>query len=542
MKKCMILAVMLSLVFFGCSDDDVSGAPDNTATLSAEGESSSSERNAEESSSSIEFHSLCKVSGDWGSRGGCAEISPRGEGDLWSMRDHKVNTRIYMDESAVFGEGAGEFFFETDSAEGGGSEIIWTNSRVILPEFSGLLHANIHLVTGTLPYDPFCNIGFNIAGFDSSGRALTADISAWEGICVIYEGSIVPSIQLDLGDSLNREIGNALPSVKIKSQKGPQCYEWSQFKQATPSDGGVSISGEEAAKKVARVVFHFQEEPDDMHDGYEVIEFIAIGTSRDQPAGLSSSSEQESSSSVTIPPVCAAHENWCYSDMSELRWCLEYGDGCTKECARNDANMWFDGDKQIYPAIDDIDEFLKIGVGFREFFFETDSVEGGKSRIELDNGTSRSPEFSGFLRGAIQLDKGDLPGNPYADIVFYTAGGDSSSGKANTIDISDWEGLCVYYQGTMRPTIQLDLGDSINKEIGYALPSVKIYSRPKSQCFGWEQFEQLDRDENAKIISGEEASKNVARIIFHFQKKPNADTEGYECFEFIAIGTIANYI
>ena len=270
MKRLMFLTGALSLALLACSGDDVSGTSDSLESSAAENESSSS----------ADF-ALCKVRGDWGSCGGCAETPPSGHGDLWSTGNLKVKTASLIDPASL-GDRAGEFFFETDSAEGGGSEIIWSDNHYVLPEFTGLLLANIHLVTGTLPYNPFCNIGFNVAGFDSSGNAISADVSDWNGICVLYEGSISPTIQLDLGDSLNQKMGHSLPSVKMVSQKEPQCYEWSQFKQSDLKEGYEAISGEEAAKKVVRIVFHFQEKPNEELNGYDLVEFIAIGTNRDE--------------------------------------------------------------------------------------------------------------------------------------------------------------------------------------------------------------------------------------------------------------------
>lgn len=302
--KSYMLAGMIAIALVACSNDGVSGLPDGPETSITETKSSSSDFDLEYSSSSLDesssslenilsstkqeisssstFHPLCKVSGDWGSRGGCSEMWPRGDGDLWSNGKLKVNTSLYMEDSVSFGEGAGEFFFETDSIDGGASQIIWSDGKNVLPEFNGLLYAMIQLVRGNLSYKPFCNIGFNIAGFDSSGHAISADISAWNGICVLYQGTISPTIQLDLGDSVNKKIGYALPSVKMSSQEDPQCFEWNQFKQSNLDDDFEIISGEDAAKKVVRIIFHFQEKPDTEFDGYEGVEIIAIGTNRDE--------------------------------------------------------------------------------------------------------------------------------------------------------------------------------------------------------------------------------------------------------------------
>ena len=128
MKKYMFMAGLFSLTLLACSDDDISSAQSDSGSSTIENNSSSStsdlERSSsllEESSSSLEkvsssskleisssssFHPLCKVSGDWGSRGECSEIWPRGDGDLWSNGDLKVNTSIYIDDTASFGERA----------------------------------------------------------------------------------------------------------------------------------------------------------------------------------------------------------------------------------------------------------------------------------------------------------------------------------------------------------------------------------------------------------------------------------------------------
>lgn len=131
--KSYMLAGMIAIALVACSNDGVSGLPDGPETSITETKSSSSDFDLEYSSSSLDesssslenilsstkqeisssstFHPLCKVSGDWGSRGGCSEMWPRGDGDLWSNGKLKVNTSLYMEDSVSFGEGAGEFFF-----------------------------------------------------------------------------------------------------------------------------------------------------------------------------------------------------------------------------------------------------------------------------------------------------------------------------------------------------------------------------------------------------------------------------------------------
>lgn len=305
-KLCAASAVMFSLMLLACSNDNVTGSSEDPNVLTAE-KNQSSGVDAGHSSSSVEVLSsssiereassssrslvLCKVSGDWG-YDGCYFGPSFSEGDLYSEKNRIVKTNVYASDYAKFGERAGEIFFETDSVDGENTQIFWSPDSS--SEFSGLLSAVYRFNQGGTNKNPYFNIGFYVAGFDSDGTMLSADISNWGGICMMYRGSIDPVIQLDLGNSLNRKIGNALPSVTVTTQKDDEsstfsqvhhstneilCYEWSQFKQPNVEGKHDIISGEDAAKHVAKVVFHFQSKPD---VDYGFFTFLAIGTNRDE--------------------------------------------------------------------------------------------------------------------------------------------------------------------------------------------------------------------------------------------------------------------
>ena len=134
---------------------------------------------------------------------------------------------------------------------------------------------------GSMDSDPFFDIGFYVAGFDTDGKMLSANIQNWNGICVVanYEGSndIRLTMQMDLGDSINSKIGDALPEVVLESSDSTQCFEWNQFKQPTTNKEHEIISGEEAAKHAARIIFHFQASSD---DDLVVFNISAIGSNR----------------------------------------------------------------------------------------------------------------------------------------------------------------------------------------------------------------------------------------------------------------------
>ena len=284
------------LAIIACSDNVAGSSEDPNTVTAKNNQSSSSDVEISssaiiESSSSIKTLSsssekvvLCKVSGGWG-------CSIGGTGDLWKSGDFKVKTNLYTEDSSKFGKHAGDLFFETDSIIGGETRIIWYHNNSVVPEFgSGSLNALVFLDNGEMVGNPFFDIGFYVAGYDTNDVILSADISNWNGICVLASyGSVVKddrdakkielSLQLDLGDSINKKIGYALPSVKMSPKGESQCYEWKQFQQPEIEKEHEIISGEYAAKHVERIVFHFQSKTtqDTLY-----FDFLAIGTNRDE--------------------------------------------------------------------------------------------------------------------------------------------------------------------------------------------------------------------------------------------------------------------
>lgn len=214
---------------------------------------------------------LCKVVGL-----GCVTIY---EGDLWSgaywddESEADVQTSLYAEDKSQFGINAGKWFLDVDSIDGGKSTIQWAvpvgnekDSASILPvmEECGDLCGTFKLDRGDLNYDPFVQVGFNVAGFDSNGVALTVDVSNWTGICLMYQATIGASLVLDVGDSLNKALEYDLPFATLpKSTAGSsRCFEWSKFKRA---GWGAAIEGweddtvgEMAARHLSKVYIQFQ--------------------------------------------------------------------------------------------------------------------------------------------------------------------------------------------------------------------------------------------------------------------------------------------
>ena len=328
-KFYMACAGAMSLVALGCADDNISGSsedpnvlmayasssssvPDGVLSSSDLGLSSSKEietlPNSTESSSSSSqdvppFSSssmnvssssvyrppvLCKASGGVGCAGSY------GYGDLWGLDNigdsvAHVYVEKFAEDPSKLGRDAGKWFWEADSADGGKSTIEWLYDFQAEPYevpadslllYGGGIGGLAHLDKGSLTYNPFVSVGFNVAGFDSNGVALSADISNWNGICIAYTSDVAPTLSLDLGDSLNQELRMALPSVALpKTMAGTsKCIEWSKFEMPSWSKNyKYKITGEEAAKHVVRIVFRMQGQSGKTYS----FDIMAVGTNLD---------------------------------------------------------------------------------------------------------------------------------------------------------------------------------------------------------------------------------------------------------------------
>ncbi|MBO7412329.1 MAG: hypothetical protein J6U20_01520 [Fibrobacter sp.] len=195
-------------------------------------------------------------------------------GELWNfLKNEKVQTSLYADSTWPQGtSNGGEWFYESDSVKGGSSSAFYWG----LEDYEGASIDEIRADRGHLHFevtftkkqhdpDPYGDIGFYVAGFDSNGNALPADISNWNGICVVYSteelSSILLELMLDLGDSINRDLAYDLPKVTLPlSQKYQEfCFAWSDFKQGgwgKEKEGyKYSITGDDAAQKAVKIFF-----------------------------------------------------------------------------------------------------------------------------------------------------------------------------------------------------------------------------------------------------------------------------------------------
>lgn len=164
---------------------------------------------------------------------------------------------------------------ETDSADGGKSSIVWpevfqdgVDSMTSINEaYYGICGTAI-LDKGSLTYQPFVSVGFSLAR-DSSGNPVPVDVSNWGGICISYTSEYAPSIELDLGDSVNTDVLRyAVPTVGLTKSAvvtNVKCLPWSSFKIPSwfrgDDQGWKEDTGAKAAKQLVGVRFRLQAHP-----------------------------------------------------------------------------------------------------------------------------------------------------------------------------------------------------------------------------------------------------------------------------------------
>ena len=163
---------------------------------------------------------------------------------------------------------AGYWFSYGDGGDGGKSRVEWkvppgndysadALDPVVLA--CGGVCGTAILDKGTLTYQPFVGIGFNVVGEGASGDPEPGDATAWGGVCITYSSAAAPTLELGLG-SFDAEIGYANPAANLnKSAAGTsKVLAWSDFKQPSWYKGATKVSGAEAAKKLVAVKFKIQ--------------------------------------------------------------------------------------------------------------------------------------------------------------------------------------------------------------------------------------------------------------------------------------------
>lgn len=185
-------------------------------------------------------------------------------GDMWCGRDYIYQVATYVEAGY---DDSGVWFDYTDSHDGGASTLEYPVERgneysalafdYIIDNCGGICGSFV-LDKGTLVYNPFVGIGFNVAGTDERDKAVLADVSAWGGICVVYSSSVDVVIEMGLGDDEDSALGYDVPFVTMPASATGSVleYTWNRFKQG--GWGMDRISGEDASKALAALKFKFQ--------------------------------------------------------------------------------------------------------------------------------------------------------------------------------------------------------------------------------------------------------------------------------------------
>ncbi len=168
-------------------------------------------------------------------------------------------------------ETAGYWFDYGDGGDGGKSAVTWPvpkgneysdGSMSPIIEHCGGICGTAVLDKGTLTYNPFVGIGFNVVGETSTtdNTPAAGDASSWGGLCITYTSEAAPSLELGLGDEVDASIGYANPAASLpKSTVGTsKTITWAEFKQPSWYKGDTKMSGTDAAAQLVAVKFKLQ--------------------------------------------------------------------------------------------------------------------------------------------------------------------------------------------------------------------------------------------------------------------------------------------
>ena len=187
--------------------------------------------------------------------------------ETWKGTDlaERINTGIGNDT-----ETSGYWFSYADENDGGKSEVQWkvepgneyspTSLAPVIEACLGVCGTAV-LNKGTLTYNPFVGIGFNVVGEGAGGGAPEAgDASSWGGLCITYMSEAAPALELGLGDEVDASIGYANPAASLaKASAGvSKNLTWADFKQPSWYSGDTKMSGSQAAGQLVAVKFKIQ--------------------------------------------------------------------------------------------------------------------------------------------------------------------------------------------------------------------------------------------------------------------------------------------
>lgn len=183
--------------------------------------------------------------------------------DLWVGSEGVARVSTGLDAGE---DNSGYWYYYADEADGGASTVKWAADPD--EEFGGLepvleacgdgICGSYALDKGTLDYDPFIGIGFNVGGADKAGKSIPVDASEMKGVCIAFSVTHAATLELGLGDATDAKIGYANPAFDVgKSSTGTmKDVPWSKFAQ--PSWAKTEISITDAVASLAAIKFKVQ--------------------------------------------------------------------------------------------------------------------------------------------------------------------------------------------------------------------------------------------------------------------------------------------
>jgi len=483
--------VASSFMLFACSDSNPNTPFASTAEASSSSESLPISSSDFLSSSSSDFLSSSEISS---SSSSAQSSATQAKFQTWHGTDKAQQIKTGYDA----GTGTSGYWYEVnDNSEGGLSKITWGNATT--EQCKGIC-GTIVLDRGTMTYNPFVAVAFDLAGKDAQGERIAVDATDMGGICITYTSDNPPMLELVLDDKQDSLFAIATPNVSLSKTTTANAFnfKWSDFKMPSWATKYNNISGEEAAKQLVGIRFKVQAAPGTSN--FDIIEVGSYGNCTYPPPQTEDPKPYIDTNPNSDPnpnlPKTSPFETWyCNEDYYTYPINTGYDNG-TKT-----AGYWFTyGDDAINGAskiLWPIDVCYEYEPGcFDVVFYYCEGI-CGTANFSKGNMTER---------------------NPFVGLGFNVAG--EKSQTDNTLvsaDASAMGGVCVTY--TSDNDIDLILGlDEMEKEYDYNLPTKTL---PKSKDLitkyvPWADFKQPNEG-NGKKISAEEAAKILTTIKFEIE-------------------------
>lgn len=196
---------------------------------------------------------------------------------LWQGESERVYTELGNETKT------GGYWFEfNDSIHNGQSKIIWPvdkgmegNENSFQPVVDHCLGICGHIILSRADttYAPFVGVGFNVVGETSATDSTPAagNATAWGGICIRYSSTLPATLELSLGEDIDKALNYDTPVVELPEYKDSTTkgypwdsydgttkrFPWESFAQAGFGKSD-KITGPEAAAKLVAIKFKVQ--------------------------------------------------------------------------------------------------------------------------------------------------------------------------------------------------------------------------------------------------------------------------------------------